>query len=246
MEISALETANPGDYLLKLYATSMNNVSYKAYLDINVEVINQNTRVPKRVRVTSGSAEEMDPSVTAFTDTNGHSWVFVVYKKLTPITNGGNDGGWALMVKYAQLNSDGTPGTWNGPIQLTTLNEAPNDPRIMVAKGGNYDDRVYVIWTGDDPSAAHDQHGTKGSWGRITWADRSDYSSWHAPVTIDKNTGSSTYNVKSTACSTDHPTANLCMYMSILIRTATVRQEEYTMRTADPQMAEPHGRTQAT
>ena len=200
-EISASSAQFPTSYILKLYATSTNDTSRRAYLDVVVDVIDQNTSVPQRVKVTDDSFEDTDPSVTAFTDSSGTPWVFVVYKKLTPTYGGGIYGGTILEVKYAQLNSNGMPGTWHGPIALTNLNEVPNDPRILVAKGGNYNDRVYVVWTGYDPNATNDIGKSMGSWGRIAWADNSDYSSWTCPATgtnttIDENTGSGAYNNK--------------------------------------------------
>ena len=202
MKISASSTLAAGTYQFTLTATSQNDTTRKGYIDMTVEVVDQSIAVARSVVVADESVDETDPSVTAFTDSSGTPWVFVVYKKLTPTYGGGIYGGTILEVKYAQLNSNGMPGTWHGPIALTNLNEVPNDPRILVAKGGNYNDRVYVVWTGYDPNATNDNTGgSMGSWGRYAYADNSDYSSWTCPATgtnttIDENSGSGTYNSK--------------------------------------------------
>ncbi len=200
--ISASSSLAPGVYPFTLTATSQHDTTRKGYVDVKVEVVDQTKAVAKHVVVADDSVDEMDPAVATYTDSSGTPWIFIAYVKPTQIYGGGTYGGTTVVVKYAQLNTTtGLPETWHGPIQLTRLNEQPTDVRIMVANGGNYDGRVFVIWTGNDPNATFDGTGSKGSWGRIAWADHSDYSSWTCPMTgtnttIDENGGSQTYNYK--------------------------------------------------
>ncbi len=195
MTISVGSSTSPGVYPFHIAATSSNDASATSVIDLKVQVIDSNEKIPLTFMVTNGTADEYNPSVTAFTDGSGTSWVFIAYTKSTPVD--GKNGGDKVMVKYAQLDSNGLPTTWNGPIQISSeLNEQPNDLRILHGEGGTYADWVWVVWTGTDPNAASDSNGDKGSWGRIAWAEAGNYGSWHAPVTIDENSGAQTYNYK--------------------------------------------------
>ncbi|GEM_PF-5737352 len=205
MTITADSNASPGVYDFSITGSSQHDINVKAITDMQIEVIDQSVKIPRFVKVASTDADEMYPSVTTFTDHNGIPWIFVAYIQPFPVSSDAKFGGNAVMVKYAQLGQDGMPETWHGPIRLTTLNEYPNDLRLTHATNSSsdpYQDRVWVVWTGDDPNATHDPgKGSKGSWGRIAWADNSDYSSWVCPATghnttIDENYGSQTYNSK--------------------------------------------------
>ncbi len=201
LTITADSTASPGVYPFHIESDSSGDSSVKSVIDLKVAVIDPNEKIPKVLQITDSSKDESNPSVTAFTDSDGNSWIFIAYVVSNPISTDGKYGGDTVMVKYAQLSSNGMPTTWHGPYQLTRLNENPNDIRILHADAGTYQDRVWVIWTGTDPNATSDSNGNKGSWGRIAWADKSDYSSWTCPytgtnTTIDENSGSNTYNYK--------------------------------------------------
>ena len=212
LTVSADASTSPGVYPFSVSAMSSNDASVKAVRDLKVQVIDQNTKIPRMVQVTNASEDETSPAVTTFTDSNGQPWIFIAYVKSTPISPDAIYGGDTVMVTYSKLDSNGIPISWHEPIQLTNLNEYPQDVRILHGEGGSkggntsvYADRVWVIWTGDDPNATHTTLGSstmsKGSWGRIAWADNSDYSSWTCPAsgtntTIDENSGSQTYNFK--------------------------------------------------
>ncbi len=202
MTIRANSSLSHGAYRFHTSAISSGDSSARSVRDLKVDVIDPNERTPPTVKVTDETGNELYPAVTAFTDADGNSWVFVAYVEERPVSTDGIYGGDTVMVKYAPIGSDGMPEAWNGPYQLTKLNELPRDLRIIHGNGGTYRDRVWVIWIGNNPNASVNSGGiSNGTWGRIAWADKGDYSSWTCPATgtnttIDENGGSETYNTK--------------------------------------------------
>ncbi len=182
-----------GVYSFLLTATSLKDPrSTPAHdsLELTIEVLD--SPLPHTFKITNGTMDEMSPSVLTFND-GSTNWIFIAYRKRTE--NGIN-----VWEAHTTLDSSGgpvEPWTYN---EVSGVNDNPNDIRMGVIDAGDYQWRVFMTWTGYDPSIAPDSDGSsKGSWARFAYADPSEYNAtsttWHL-VTIDTNSGSDTYNYK--------------------------------------------------
>ena len=186
---SASSSISIGVYSFMLKATSQDDPSSTPatdILDIKIEVLA--SPLPHTFMITNGSVDEMSPSVLTFND-GSTNWIFIAYRKTT--TNGVN-----VWEAHTTLDSNGEPvepWTYN---EVSGLNDIPNDIRMGYITGGTNQSRVFMTWTGYDPSQS-DQ--SAASWARFAYADPSEYNAssttWHL-VTIDINSGSDNYNYK--------------------------------------------------
>ena len=189
----------PGVYDFILTGTSQGDPTKLDNLFMKIEVIDEN--LPYKYEVAADSADEIDPDVVTFTDSLATSHIFISYIRTT--TNGNR-----VWIAHDTLQADGTPsGAWTyQEITAPVPDYAdPKDVRISVMSGGTYQDRVYIVWYGE-------QIGAQGTSGWISYADRIDYSSW-TTVLVDNNMGVGDNNNKRVNFLLCRPVANELLYV---------------------------------
>ncbi len=193
---------SPGVYDFRLTGTSQGDLSKMDTLFLKVDVVNQ--ALPFEYEVTTGTADEVDPSVVTFTDALSTSHIFISYIKTTANEK-------RVWVTHTTLNAGGRPvEPWTefelpAPAAIPDY-ERPSDPRIYVMDSGLYEDRVFVVWTGWEVGA-----GDTGSSSYISYADGPAYGTW-STVRIDINSGTNTYNLKRVNFLCPRPGSNQLLY----------------------------------
>jgi hypothetical protein len=175
----------PGIYEFDLRAVSADDPSptpASDFIPVRVEVLASPLPFPQQV--TSGTVDELDPSVLVFEDPPGTRHIFIAYRKTSQVSADGRTGGVNVWVAHSTLDANGLPGAFVH-TRVSDLNDDPNDLRLLRFHAGNLRNRVIITWTGDDPDETNPD---AVSWARIGYAD-SPYSSWTLR-TIQKNEGS--------------------------------------------------------
>lgn len=175
----------PGIYEFDLRARSANDPSptpASDFIAVRVEVLS--SPIPFPIQITSGTVDELDPSVLVFEDPPGSRHIFIAYRKTSQVSADGRTGGVNVWVAHTTLDANGLPGVFVH-TRVSDLNDDPNDLRLLRFHAGNLKNRVLVTWTGDDPDETNPD---AVSWARIGYADP-PYSGWTLR-TIQKNEGS--------------------------------------------------------
>jgi hypothetical protein len=205
--ISADNAIAAGTYSFEITGTSqLDPATVKAadILKLTVEVRDQ--RVPTKVQLTNSTLGQYDPSVVTFTDVGGTKRIFVSYLQTAVV------GGARVRLMHATLDANGDPvAPWTDmelPRWVTNNYTWPNDARIYWMSGGLYRDRVFVVWTGIDPTIADQDYGSASY---ISYAD-SPWSSW-TTVRTNLNTFSlGAYGQKRVNFLCARPGANQLLY----------------------------------
>ncbi|UCD92252.1 MAG: PKD domain-containing protein, partial [Methanobacteriota archaeon] len=184
--ISAYAGAYCGANHLRINATSLGNTSVRDQLDITLAV--RCDAVPQPIQVTSGSVDELDPSVLTFNDgTTDH--IFIAYRKTTLVAPNGTHGGVNVWVAHATLDGEGLPVLPFEHIEVSNWNDNPYNLKLTNIPSGTYQNRIFVFWVGDDPEAVSKDN---DSYGVLSYSDP-PYDTWNR-VVIERNVGRSVIN----------------------------------------------------
>jgi hypothetical protein len=155
-------------------------------LGVCVEVLT--APLPTPLQVTNGTVDELDPSILVFNDGTVDR-ILIAYRVTTPVDPGGMTGGVNVRLAMNTLDLQGQlAGSWQY-VDVSNVNDDPNDIRLIRIPGGTFANRVVITWTGKDPNVANPD---LDSYGRVAFAD-APYLTWNLR-TMESNVGSSLIN----------------------------------------------------
>ncbi|MCK5038746.1 MAG: S8 family serine peptidase [Thermoplasmata archaeon] len=196
MTVTASGAATVGVHKFTITALSLNDPSSppsQDHIDVTVEVLAE--ALPLTYQVTTNDMSQYGPSVVAFEDQFGTDHVIIAYASEEQLNNGNR-------VYMKHTTDDLTVGgSINWDVRACSDNsDGPGDIRISHMTSGTYQDRVFISWSGWDPTDFSDWN---GAWSWVSWADP-PYTSWN-PVEVftdaDNVAGDDTFRMTMTATS---------------------------------------------
>ncbi len=189
MRVQASAGMVPGIYCFDVTGQSLLDPAPTPAQDtigVCVEVLD--APLPTPLQITGDVVDEQDPSILVFND-GVVDRIFIAYRVTTPVSPSGTTGGVNVWVAMNTLDIGGQPaGPWQY-VEVSNVNDDPNDIRLLRIPGGTYTNRVVITWTGDDPNVANPD---LDSYGRAAFAD-APYNTWTLR-TIESNYGSNFIN----------------------------------------------------
>ncbi|MEE9115383.1 MAG: S8 family serine peptidase, partial [Thermoplasmata archaeon] len=184
--ISVLGGVMCGVHDLAIKGTSLGNTAITDQIELELSIKCDLVVTP--FQLTNATIDELDPSVLTFND-GSTDWIFIAYRKTTAVAVDDQFGGVNVWVAYTTLDGDGMPGLPFNFVEVSNWNDDPNDLRWVHIPSGDYQNRIILTWTGDDPEATNPD---LDSYGVLYYSDF-PYTQWNKTV-IERNAGRGAMN----------------------------------------------------